>query len=85
MNIVFVFPLAKTVYKMMLTDQKENLHEICAQWHENHHTNSSTYHSVIMHHWMRSGNTLKKVRKVSLPRAEHDERSTIVSYNSIIK
>lgn len=45
----------------MLSDQKENLHEICATWYEKHHPNSATYNSVIMHHWMRSGNTLKKV------------------------
>lgn len=52
----------QTIYKMMLTDQKENLHEICATWYEKHHPNSATYNSVIMHHWMRSGNTCKKVR-----------------------
>lgn len=46
---------------MMLTDQKENLHEVCAQWHEQHNKGNASYQSVIMHHWMRSSNTPKKV------------------------
>lgn len=46
---------------MMLTDQKESLHEVCAQWHEKHNKGNANYQSVIMHHWMRSGNTPKKV------------------------
>ncbi|CAM9687839.1 unnamed protein product, partial [Sphacelaria rigidula] len=45
---------------MMLTDQKENLHQICAAWYERHYTNNAIYTSVIMHHWMRSSNTRKK-------------------------
>ena len=51
---------------MMLTDQKENLHEICAQWYEKHHKGNANYQSVIMHHWMRSGNTHKKARRLIL-------------------
>lgn len=46
---------------MMLTDQKESLHEVCAQWHEEHNKGNASYQSVIMHHWMRSSNTPKKV------------------------
>ncbi|CAM9220570.1 unnamed protein product [Ectocarpus sp. 4 AP-2014] len=51
----------ETVYTMMLTDQKESLHEVCAQWHEKHNKGNANYQSVIMHHWMRSSNTPKKV------------------------
>eukprot|EP00903_Cladosiphon_okamuranus_P010662 g10080.t1 len=51
----------ETVYTMMLTDQKESLHEVCAQWHEEHNKGNASYQSVIMHHWMRSSNTPKKV------------------------
>ena len=52
---------SQTVYTMMLTDQKESLHEVCAQWHEEHNKGNASYQSVIMHHWMRSSNTPKKV------------------------
>lgn len=50
------------MYKMMLTDQKESLHEVCAQWHEKHNKGNANYQSVITHHWMRSSNTPKKAR-----------------------
>ncbi|CAN0418259.1 unnamed protein product [Ascophyllum nodosum] len=49
------------VYEMMLTEQKENLHEVCAQWYEKRFRESAHHQSVIMHHWIRSGNTPKKV------------------------
>lgn len=49
---------------MMLTDQKESLHEVCAQWHEEHNNGNASYQSIIMHHWMRSSNTPKKVSSV---------------------
>ena len=49
------------VYEMMLTDQKETLHEVCAQWYEKRFRESAHHQSVIMHHWIRSGNTPKKV------------------------
>ncbi|CAN0437584.1 unnamed protein product, partial [Scytosiphon promiscuus] len=44
---------------MMLTDQKESLHEVCAEWHEKHNKGNANYQSVITHHWMRSSNTPK--------------------------
>ncbi|CAM9617514.1 unnamed protein product [Hapterophycus canaliculatus] len=47
---------------MMLTDQKESLHEVCAEWHEKYNKGNANYQSVITHHWMRSSNTRKKVR-----------------------
>lgn len=63
-NIVCAFSSScvQTVYRMMLTDQKESLHEVCAQWHEKRNKGNASYQSVIMHHWMRSGNTAKKVK-----------------------
>lgn len=56
-----MFAREKTVYNMMLTDQTENLHEVCAEWYEEHFRESAHHQSVIMYHWIRSGNTPKKV------------------------
>lgn len=49
------------VYTMMLSEQKERLHEIYARWYEKYHRSSPTFSSVIIHHWTRSKNTRKKV------------------------
>lgn len=59
----------QTVYKMMLTEQKENLHGVCATWFETHHRQSPTSSSIIMHHWLRSGNNKKKARPSVAPQA----------------
>ncbi|CAM9512372.1 unnamed protein product, partial [Phaeothamnion confervicola] len=59
----FVHPsVQETIYKMMLTDQRQSLHQICAAWYEKHYRNSMAYGSVITHHWMRSSNTCKKLQ-----------------------
>lgn len=62
-SLFFTLFLFQTVYEMMLTDQKEHLHEVCAQWYENNYKGNANYQSVIMHHWMRSSNTPKKARQ----------------------
>ncbi len=46
---------------MMLTVQRQGLHEVCASWYEKHYTHSMTYSSLITHHWLRSDNTMKKI------------------------
>ncbi len=53
--------LADFVVRMMLTVQRQRLHEVCASWYEKHCTHSMTYSSLITHHWLRSSNTIKKV------------------------
>ncbi|CAM9364214.1 unnamed protein product, partial [Chrysoparadoxa australica] len=67
----------ETIYRMMLTDQREQLHEICAAWYEEHYKNSTTYMSLIMHHWLRSSNTHKKVHY--LEAAAHHAREVFAN------
>ncbi len=54
---------------MMLTAQRQGLHEVCASWYEKHYTHSMTYSSIITHHWLRSANTIKKVECLVLAAA----------------
>lgn len=74
-----MFAREKTVYNMMLTDQRENLHEICAEWYERHFRESGHHESVIMYHWIRSGNTPKKVSERSSPTFAGSARPCVLS------
>ncbi|KAG5182448.1 hypothetical protein JKP88DRAFT_319103, partial [Tribonema minus] len=85
----------ETIYKMMLTDQRQHLHEICAAWYERHYRcaqrcvavsmpysmNSMTYASLIMHHWLRGANVAKKV--LHLQRAAKRARETFAHEEAI--
>jgi predicted ATPase len=72
----------ETIYRMMLVDQREALHEVCAAWYEQHYRNSMTYTSLITHHWLRSANTSKKVER--LLRAANHAKATF-SHEETIK
>jgi hypothetical protein len=71
----------ETIYKMMLTDQRQHLHEICAAWYEQHFRNSMTYVSLITHHWLRSACAPKKVHY--LQRAAHHAKETFSNEEAI--
>eukprot|EP00953_Heterococcus_sp_UTEX-ZZ885_P008789 5228-Heterococcus_DN1.PRE.1 len=66
---------------MMLTDQRQHLHEICAAWYEQHFRNSMTYVSLITHHWLRSACAPKKVHY--LQRAAHHAKETFSNEEAI--
>ncbi len=59
--VFFSFIWLCVMVRMMLTVQRQGLHEVCASWYEKHYTHSMTYSSLITHHWLRSANTIKKV------------------------
>ncbi|CAM9651384.1 unnamed protein product, partial [Heterosigma akashiwo] len=76
----------ETVYNLMLVDQRQELHQLCAAWYEQ--GGGAAARNVISFHWLRSHNVEKKVQYLQQDAEESEcafrNEDTVQFYNQLL-